>query len=52
MVKREAKLFAENSTLDDSGSSLPALLSSTYLKLHDTSITPKFLKKVITELAR
>ena len=54
MVKREAKLFAENfsnnSNLDGSVMSLPALHSRTYLKLHDTFITPKFLKKIITKI--
>ena len=50
----KAKLFAQNfsknSNLDDSGISLPVFLSSTNLKLHNISITPKIVKKVITNL--
>ena len=50
----KAKLFAENSTnnsnLDDSGISLPVFPSRTNLKLHDISVTPKMVKKVITNL--
>ena len=48
----KAKLFAENfsksSNLDDSGISLPVFLSRTNLKLHNISVTPKMVKKVIT----
>ena len=51
----KGKLFAENfsknSNLDDSGISLPALPSRTILKLHNISITPKMVKKVIMSLA-
>ena len=47
----KAKLFAENfsknSNLDDSGISLPVFPSRTNLKLHNISITPKMVKKVI-----
>ena len=47
-----AKLFAEkfskNSNLDDSGISLPVFPSRTNLKLHNVSVTPKMVKKVIT----
>ena len=50
----QAKLFAENvsknSNLDDSGISLPVFPSRTNLKLHNISITPKMVKKVITNL--
>ena len=50
----KAKLFAENfsknSNLDDSGISLPVFPSRTNLKLHDISITPKVVKKVIMNL--
>ena len=50
----KAKLFAENfsknSNLDDSGISLPVFPSRTNLKLHNTSVTPKMVKKVITNL--
>ena len=53
-VSDKAKLFAENfsknSNLDDSGISLPAFLSRTNLKLHNISVTPKTVKKVITNL--
>ena len=47
----KAKLFAENysknSNLDDSGISLPVFPSRTNLKLHNISVTPKMIKKVI-----
>ena len=50
----KAKLFAENfsknSDLDDSGISLPVSPSRTNLKLHNISVTPKMVKKVITNL--
>ena len=50
----KAKLFAQNfsknSNLDDSGISLPVFPSRTNLKLHNISITPKMVKKVITDL--
>ena len=50
----KAKLFAENfcknSNLDDSGISLPVFLSRTNLKLHNISVTPKMVKKVIMNL--
>ena len=49
-----AKLFAENfsknSNLDDSGISLPLFPSRTNLKLRNISVTPKMVKKVITNL--
>ena len=49
-----AKLFVEsfskNSNLDDSGISLPVFPSRNNLKLHDISVTPKMVKKVITNL--
>ena len=45
----KAKLFADifslNSNLDDSGISLPAFSSRTNLKLHNTSVTPKMVRK-------
>ena len=48
----EAKLFAKkcskNSNLDDSGISIPVFPSRTNLKLHNTSITLKMVKKIIT----
>ena len=50
----KAKLFAENfcknSNLDDSVISLPVFPSRTNLKLHNISITPKMVKKVIMNL--
>ena len=53
-VSDKAKLFVENysknSNLDDSGISLPVFPSRTNLKLHEISITPKIVKKVITNL--
>ena len=45
-----AKNFSENSNPDDSGISLPVFPSRTNLKLHNISITPKMVKKVITNL--
>ena len=50
----KAKLFAENfslnSNLDDSGVSLPVLCSRTNLKLHNISVTPKVVRKVVMNL--
>ena len=50
----KAKLFAENfsknSNLDDSGISLPVFPSRTYLKLHNISLNPTMVKKVIMNL--
>ena len=50
----KSKLFAENfsksSNLDDSGVSLPVFPSRTNLKLHNISVTPRMVKKVITNL--
>ena len=50
----KAKLFAEsfskNSNLGDSGISLPTFPSRTNLKSHNISITPKMVKKVITNV--
>ena len=45
-----AKNFSKNSNLDDSGISLPVLPSRTNLKLHNFSVTPKMVVKVITSL--
>ena len=44
------KSFPKNSNLDDSGISLPVFPSKTNLKLRNISITPKMVKKVITNL--
>ena len=53
-TSNKAKLFAEsfsmNSSLDDSGISLPVFPSRTNLKLHNISVTPKMVKKVIMNL--
>ena len=49
-AKLFAKNFSKNSNLDDSGISLPVFPSRTNLKLHNISITPKMVKKVITNL--
>ena len=43
------KLF-QNSFLEDSGISLTAFLSKPNLKLHNISVTPKMVKKVIMNL--
>ena len=50
-AKMFAKNFFKNSNLDDSGISLPVFLSRTNLKLYNISVTPKMVKKVITNLA-
>ena len=47
-AKSFAKNFSKNSNLDNSGISLPVFLSRTNLKLHNTSVTPKMVKKFIT----
>ena len=49
-AKLFAKNFSKNSNLNDSGISLPVFPSRTNLKLHNISITPKMVKKVITNL--
>ena len=41
---------SKNSNLDDSGISLPVFPSRTSLKLHNISVTPKMVKKVIMNL--
>ena len=47
---RRCCLLHLNSNLDDSGISLPVFPSRINLKLHNISITPKMVKKVITNL--
>ena len=42
--------FSKNSSLDDSGISLPVFPSRTNLKLHNISVTSKMVKKVIMNL--
>ena len=49
-VKLFAKSFSRNSNIDDSDISLPIFHYGTNLKLHDHSVTPKMVKKVITNL--
>ena len=50
----KAKLFAENlsknSNLEYSGISFLVFVSRTNLKLHDFSVTPKMVKKVLMNL--
>ena len=50
----KAKLFAENismnSNLDDSVISLPVFPSGANLKLHNNSVTPKMVRKVVMNL--
>ena len=49
-AKLLAKTFSKNSNLDDSGISLPVFPSRTNLKLHNISVTPKMVEKVIMNL--
>ena len=49
-AKLFAKNFSKNYNLDDSGISLLVFLSRTNPKLHNISVTPKIVKKVITNL--
>ena len=49
-TKLFAKNFSTDSSLDDSGISLPFFPSRTKLKLHNISIIFKMVKKVITSL--
>ena len=44
------KNFSKNSNLDDSGISLPVFPSRTNLKLHNISVTPKMVRKVVMNL--
>ena len=46
----KTKLFAENSSLDDSVITLPVFPFRTNLKLHNISVTPKLVKKAIINL--
>ena len=45
-----AENFSKNSNFNDSGISLPVSPSRTNLKLHNISVTPKMVKKVIMNL--
>ena len=49
-AKLLVKNFSKNSNLDDLGISLPVVPSTTNLKLHNTSVALKMIKKVITNL--
>ena len=49
-AKLFVKIFSQNSNLEDSGIPLPALPSRSYLKLHNISVIPKMVKKVIMNL--
>ena len=44
------EIFSKNSNFYDLGVALPALPSRTNLKLHNIPLTPKFVKKVISDL--
>ena len=50
----KAKLFSQNfsknSNLEDSGIFLPVFPSRTNLKLHNISVTPKMVRKVVMNL--
>ena len=48
--KTSFKMLGLTSNLDDSGTALPVFPSRTNLKLHNISITPKMVKKVITNI--
>ena len=47
---RFAENFSMNSNLDDSGIYLPVFPFGTNLKLHDISVTPKMVRKVVMNL--
>ena len=49
-AKLLAEHFSKNSNFDDSGISLPVFPSRTNLKLYNIFVTPKMVKKVITNL--
>ena len=49
-AKLFAKNFSKNSNLDDSGISLHVFPSRTNLKLHNIPVTPKMVKKAITNI--
>ena len=50
LINQNCLLKSRNSNLDDSGISLPVFPSRTNLKLHNISLTPKMVKKIITNL--
>ena len=49
-TKLFAKNFSKNSNIEDPAIPLPAFASRTNLKLHNISVTPKMIKKVIMNL--
>ena len=49
-IKLFAKNFSKNSNLGESGVTLPVFPSRPNLKLHNISLTPKMVKKVIANL--
>ena len=49
-IKLLAKNFSKNSNLGESGVTLPVFPSRPNLKLHNISLTPKMVKKVIVNL--
>ena len=49
-AKSFAKNLTRNSNLDDSGISLPVFSSRSNMKLRNISVSPKLVKKVITDL--
>ena len=49
-TKLFAENFSKNSNVDDSGISLPVFPSRTNLKLHNISVTPKMVRKVVMNL--
>ena len=49
-TKLFAENFSKNSNFDDSGISLPVFHSITHLKLHNISVAPIMVKKVIMNL--
>ena len=50
LIKQKSPLLPRNLALDDSGMSLPVFSSRTNLKLHNISVTPMMVKKVIMNL--
>ena len=49
-AKLLAENFSKNSNLDDSGISLPVFPFRTNLKLHNISLTPKMVRKIVMNL--
>ena len=50
LIKQKSPLLPRNLALDDSGMSLLVCSSRTNLKLHNISVTPTMVKKVIMNL--